>query len=88
MESVIGRYGIATLLMMCGLVAPAFSQHVLWQIGKFDDSSQEFRSQGIDYGDPRSNVIYTIGKSSDSDWPRFQPGPANAMRVDASIRGC
>ncbi len=80
MESVIGRYRIAALLMMCGLVAPAFSQqHVLWQIGKFDDSSQEFRSQGIDYSDPRSDVIYTIGKSSDSDWPRFQPGPANAI---------
>ena len=77
---VIGRYGIATLLMVCGLVVPAFSQQrVLWQIGKFDDSSQEFRSQGLDYSDPRSDVIYTIGKSREGDWPRFQPGPANAI---------
>jgi len=54
-ESVIGRGGIAMFLMMCGLIMPAYSQqHVLWQIGKFDDSSQEFRSQGIDYSDPRS----------------------------------
>jgi len=24
-------------------------------------------------------VIYTIGKSGEADWPRFQPGPANAI---------
>lgn len=80
MKLVINRYVIATFLMLGGLVVPASSQErLLWQIGKFDDSSQEFRSQGVDYSDPRSDVIYTIGKSSEADWLRFQPGPANAI---------
>src|SRR5215475_146370 len=53
--------------------------HVLWRIGTFNASSGEFRSQGIDYADPKSDVNYVIGKSGDQDWNRFQPGPANGM---------
>ncbi|HLJ88336.1 MAG TPA: polysaccharide lyase family protein, partial [Candidatus Angelobacter sp.] len=65
---------------------------VVWQIGEFDRSSAEFRNQGIDYSDPKSDVVYRIGKSLPSiagkaeqskqnphDWPRFQPGPANGF---------
>ena len=59
--------------------APVDAQsHVLWQIGRFDDSSQEFRSQNIDYVSPASDIVYTVGVSHDADWLRFQPGPANA----------
>ncbi len=74
------RLRALTLLALAGATAFANAQQrVLWQIGRFDDSSQEFRSQNIDYTSPASNVIYTTGVSHDSDWIRFQPGPANAQ---------
>lgn len=72
--------GFLGLLMMTGVAAcAAAQQHTVWQIGQFDDSSQEFRSQSIDYASPRSDVVYTVGSSRDADWIRFQPGPANAV---------
>lgn len=89
------RSVIATVLLLAGVAAcAAAQQRLVWQIGKFDDSSQEFRSQGIDYASPASDVVYTVGKSNDSDWPRFQPGPANAIaggrlhpfRVDFALK--
>jgi alpha-mannosidase len=56
------------------------AESVVWQIGAFDYSSAEFRSQGIDFSDPKQNPVYRAGKSKDSDdWWRFQPGPANGM---------
>jgi alpha-mannosidase len=52
----------------------------LWNIGTFDRSSNEFRNEGIDYTDPKSDAVYKIGESIEArDWPRFQPGPANGM---------
>ena len=51
----------------------------LWRIGVFNASSGEFRSQDIDYADPKSDPVYVVGKSSERDWLRFQPGPANGM---------
>lgn len=77
---VISRSFVILFLIVCSCLVSAYSQeHVLWQIGKFDDSSQEFRSQGIDYNSLGSAVVYTVGKSHEADWPRFQPGPANAI---------
>jgi len=58
----------------------ATQEKVVWQIGKFDVSSAEFRSQGIDYANPKSDAVYRVGQSNDAeDWPRFQPGPANGL---------
>jgi len=55
-------------------------EKAIWEIGKFDASSGEFRSQGIDYSKKESDAVYRVGKSKDSeDWPSFQPGPANGM---------
>ena len=72
---------------MCGLVAPAFSQHVLWQIGKFDDSSQEFRSQGIDCGDPRSNDdLPRLAKAAIRTGPVSSQDLPMQLQADASIR--
>ncbi len=51
----------------------------MWRIGEFNDSSGEFRSRDIDYASPKSDVVYVVGKSTDQDWLRFQPGPANGM---------
>ena len=53
--------------------------HPLWQIGDFDEGSGEFRNSGIDYSDPKQDPVYRVGKDHNSDWPRFQPGPANGM---------
>ena len=55
------------------------ASNVLWQIGKFDESSVEF-SQGplfsVHY--PEAPVVYVVGKSNpEKDWPAFQPGTAN-----------
>ena len=60
---------------------PAFAAgSLVWRIGTFDHSSQEFRSQGIDYSDPKLDPVYRVGQSKESqDWWRFQPGPANGM---------
>ena len=52
----------------------------VWRIGKFDESSGEFKSQNIDYADAKSDPVYHVGTSKDADdWYRFQPGPANGM---------
>jgi len=56
------------------------AEPLVWRIGKFDDSSGEFRSQGINYADPQSDAVYRVGQSKDAeDWQRFQPGPANGL---------
>jgi alpha-mannosidase len=66
-------------LLNCKANAAA-QEKSLWQIGKFDASSSEFRSQGIDYANPQSDPVYRVGQSRDAqDWLRFQPGPANGL---------
>ncbi|MEO7029515.1 MAG: polysaccharide lyase family protein [Acidobacteriaceae bacterium] len=79
---------MVTRALLCGLVLaswPALAcaqtqKHTVWQIGNFDDSSREFHdSFGVDYSKPASNVDYTIGKSTLSNWLRFQPGNANGL---------
>lgn len=72
--------GLCALALVAGMACGAVAQqNVVWQIGKFDDSSGEFRSEGIDYANPASDPVYKIGVNQDADWPRFQPGPANAI---------
>ena len=67
------------LLLAGGAALAGAQQRTVWQIGRFDGSSQEFRSQDIDYANPKSDAVYTAGVSRDADWTRFQPGPANAI---------
>src|ERR1035438_1429404 len=52
---------------------------VLFRSGTFDGSSGEFKSQDINYADPKSDPVFVVGQSSDKDWYRFQPGPANGI---------
>jgi alpha-mannosidase len=70
-----------TLLFLLAVAHPARSaEQQVWQIGLFDHSSNEFRSQGINYSDPKQDSVYRVGHSKASeDWQRFQPGPANGM---------
>jgi alpha-mannosidase len=69
-------------LVLGGLCISAVAQQrPLWQIGKFDDSSGEFRDATlINYTNAAYNPIYIVGRSKDAlNWPRFQPGPANGL---------
>src|SRR5260221_7110250 len=69
---------VLALFYLCAEVSA--QEKTIWEIGKFDASSGEFRSQGIDYSKKESDPVYRVGISKDSeDWPRFQPGPANGM---------
>jgi hypothetical protein len=75
-----GLLPIALLSSLHGLAADhSVSEHSVWKIGSFDYSSGEFRSQGIDYADPKSDPVFVVGQSASADWYRFQPGPANGM---------
>src|SRR5208282_3855112 len=79
-SALLSRSGL--LLVTMALLLPAVAQSAaitLWKIGKFDGSSGEFKSQDIDYANPKSDPVYMVGQSSDRDWYRFQPGPANGM---------
>jgi hypothetical protein len=50
----------------------------VWQVGTFDESSQEFKAGGIDYSNPAQDPVFTVGKSDPSkDWYAFQPGSGN-----------
>lgn len=52
----------------------------LWRIGSFDKSSHEFKdSFDVDYLTDRKPQLFTVGLNHDSDWLRFQPGPANGI---------
>jgi alpha-mannosidase len=75
------RKPLLSLVLGCLSVPAVAQQHMLWQIGKFDDSSGEFRDATlINYADAAYNPIYVVGRSKDAaDWPRFQPGPANGL---------
>lgn len=67
---------------MTAMLLPAAAhsaERTLWKIGNFDASSGEFKSQDINYSDPKSDPVFVVGQSSDHDWYRFQPGPANGM---------
>lgn len=68
--------------LLAAVMLPATSratEKTLWKIGTFDGSSGEFKSQGIDYVDSKSDLVFVVGQSTDSDWYRFQPGLANGM---------
>jgi hypothetical protein len=56
---------------------------VVWQIGRFDESSVEFTRRGAPApkpgaGQAQYDLVYVIGKSkAETDWPGFQPGSSN-----------
>jgi len=71
---------MAALFMVVTLTAAAHAtERMLWKIGTFDGSSGEFKSQDINYADPKNDHVFVAGQSSDKDWYRFQPGPANGI---------
>jgi alpha-mannosidase len=77
---IIAKTALAALLTAALLsIFARATEKTLWKIGTFDGSSGEFKSQGIDYADPKSDPVFVVGQNGDSDWYRFQPGPANGM---------
>jgi hypothetical protein len=54
------------------------SSQKVWQVGTFDESSQEFKAGGIDYSNPAQDPVFTVGQSDPAkDWYAFQPGSGN-----------
>jgi len=79
-EKIIREAAITALFMAVTLTAAAnATEKTLWKIGTFDGSSEEFKSQDINYSDPKSDPVFMVGQNSDKDWYRFQPGPANGI---------
>jgi hypothetical protein len=50
-----------------GVAASLAAEQLVWHIGKFDDASGEFRSQGIKYADPQSDLHYGVGQSKNAE---------------------
>ena len=74
---------MAGLAACFALALQLFGQEkTLWQIGQFDQSSEEF---GTSFGfGPGSSVqadpVYRVGQSDwKKDWAGFQPGSANGL---------
>ena len=70
------------LLALIGLIFTPLlarvAENTLWQIGKFDQSSYEFKGQ-FKFSDPQLQVVYTVGQSDPvKDWPAMQAGTGNA----------
>jgi len=74
-----GKVGIFILWIsaLIGVQPLAAVDRTVWEIGRFDQSSLEFKGQ-VDFSNPQSNPVFTVGKSDPTkDWPAEQPGSAN-----------
>ena len=76
----ITKAALTALLLAATLPVEAnATEQTLWKIGIFNGSSGEFKSQDINYADPKSDPVFVVGENRDKDWYRFQPGPANGI---------
>jgi hypothetical protein len=74
--------GLMALLTLCGFTISACAQQrILWQIGKFNHSSREFRTEGVNYNSPESNVVYTIALLSKTGVISSKSGVAARLRL-------
>src|SRR5882762_3151626 len=54
------------------------ASRTLWQIGTFNDSSNEFHGK-VDFTNPLADLVYVVGKSDPAkDWTAFQPASHDA----------
>ena len=73
----------ALAVVICACPGAGAASGVVWQIGKFDQSSSEFKQGDVQppvvaEGHARSDVLYIVGKSNPATgWPAFQPGSSN-----------
>ena len=79
MRRIYALFAILVMIAFCPCLQAGSS--VVWQIGKFDESSAEFNQSAVRppaAAELKADVLYTIGKSNPAlDWPAFQPGSAN-----------
>ena len=73
MRRFFGFFTLALLAWTSVPAVPAWGQAVLWEIGKFDQSSGEF-NDNLDFRNPSVNPVFRVGKSTVKDWPAAQPG--------------
>ena len=65
------------LIFSSPLIGQVASQKV-WQVGTFDESSQEFKGSRIDYSNSSQDPVFYVGKSDPArDWYAYQPGSGN-----------
>lgn len=71
---------LATSLALLPVSVVLAQGTILWEIGRFDEASEEFR-KGFPPSETRpSDLIYRVGQSDwKTDWPAFHPGSANGM---------
>jgi len=74
---IVALYGMVLFSFSFPTTIQAASQK-LWQVGTFDESSQEFKAEGIDYKNPALDPVFIVGKSDPAkDWYGYQPGSGN-----------
>jgi len=68
---------LSVLVSVLSAVRPLVAMdRTVWEIGKFDQSSFEFKGHG-DFSNPQYNPVVEIGKGDPArDWPAEQPGSA------------
>lgn len=65
---------VSILSLACPLAA---ADRTVWEIGKFDESSFEFKGRA-EFLNPDYNPVFTVGTSDPAkDWPAEQPGSMN-----------
>lgn len=75
------RIGVLHLLFLAVLIfvlaphkntqAEETKNHVVWQIGEFDQSSKEL-GRDFDAASPEFHPVFIVGQSKSTDWPAFQ----------------
>ena len=71
-------FSLALLLSFQFPTTVQAASQAIWQVGTFDQSSQEFKAEGIDYLNPAQDPVFIVGKSDPAkDWYAFQPGSGN-----------
>ena len=77
-------YWMSVMVMVIACQKAMAAPETLWQIGKFDHSSAEFKQDTAGQPStggtlPETPVVYIVGKSNPkTDWRAYQPGSANA----------
>src|ERR1019366_150972 len=75
---IVALYGMVLLFSFTFPTTIQAASQKLWQVGTFDESSQEFKAEGIDYKNPALDPAFYVGKSDPArDWYAYQPGSGN-----------
>ena len=77
---IVALYGMVFLISFGFPPTVQAAGQKLWQVGTFDESSQEFKAEGIDYKNPAQDPVFIVGKGDPAkDWYAYQPGSGNGV---------